>query len=63
MNYFPRLSFFSASLIVASVVFLFSFVLPMFMDHDVQQPAHTDMAANALKNVVVVGGSYVGKVS
>ncbi|ESA41799.1 FAD/NAD(P)-binding domain-containing protein [Neurospora crassa] len=32
----------------------------MSMDRDVQQP-QTDMAANALKNVVVVGGSYVGK--
>lgn len=62
MKHFPRLSLISAPLVVASVVFLFSFVLQMSMERNVQQP-QTDMAANALKNVVVVGGSYVGKVS
>ncbi|KAL0465136.1 oxidoreductase [Neurospora intermedia] len=60
MKHFPRLSLISAPLVVASVVFLFSFVLQMSMERNVQQP-QTDMAANALKNVVVVGGSYVGK--
>lgn len=62
MKYFPRFSLISTPFVVASVVFLSSFVLHMSMDRNVQQPP-TDMAANALKNVVVVGGSYVGKVN